>query len=48
LHTIAIFSPLKALMSQQVSDLQRKKIPATFINGDLSRQEKEIRYALLF
>ncbi|MEO7361554.1 MAG: RecQ family ATP-dependent DNA helicase, partial [Gemmatimonadaceae bacterium] len=42
-----VISPLKALMSQQVSDLQRKKIPATFINGDLAPQEKEIRYALL-
>jgi len=42
-----IISPLKALMSQQVSDLQRRRIPGTFINGDLGPQEKEIRYALL-
>lgn len=42
-----IISPLKALMSQQVSDLQARKIPATFINGDLGPIEKEIRYALL-
>jgi ATP-dependent DNA helicase RecQ len=42
-----IISPLKALMSQQVSDLQRRKIPGTFINGDLSPQEKKIRYSLL-
>lgn len=42
-----VLSPLKALMSQQVSDLQNRKIPGTFINGDLSPQEKEIRYALL-
>lgn len=42
-----IISPLKALMSQQVSDLQTRKIPATFINGDLGPLEKEIRYALL-
>jgi len=34
-------------MSQQVVDLQMKKVPATFINGDLGPQEKEIRYQLL-
>jgi ATP-dependent DNA helicase RecQ len=42
-----VISPLKALMSQQVSDLQRRKIPGTFINGDLGPDEKKIRYALL-
>lgn len=42
-----IISPLKALMSQQVADLQNRKIPGTFINGDLGPREKEIRYALL-
>jgi ATP-dependent DNA helicase RecQ len=42
-----IISPLKALMSQQVSNLQARKIPGTFINGDLGPAEKEIRYALL-
>jgi ATP-dependent DNA helicase RecQ len=42
-----VISPLKALMSQQVSDLTARKIPATFINGDLGPLEKEIRYALL-
>jgi ATP-dependent DNA helicase RecQ len=42
-----VISPLKALMSQQVSDLQSRKIPGTFINGDLSPREKEIRYELL-
>ncbi len=42
-----VISPLKALMSQQVSELQRRQIPGTFINGDLSPQEKEIRYRLL-
>jgi ATP-dependent DNA helicase RecQ len=42
-----VISPLKALMSQQVSDLQRKKIPGTFINGDLGPVEKRIRYQLL-
>ncbi|MBK6782139.1 MAG: DEAD/DEAH box helicase [Gemmatimonadetes bacterium] len=42
-----IVSPLKALMSQQVASLQMKKIPSTFINGDLSPLEKKIRYQLL-
>lgn len=42
-----VISPLKALMSEQVADLQRKKIPGTFINGDLGPQEKKIRYQLL-
>lgn len=42
-----VLSPLKALMSQQVSALQMKKIPGSFINGDLSPQEKKIRYQLL-
>ena len=42
-----IISPLKALMSQQVSALQNRKIPGTFINGDLGPLEKKIRYALL-
>ena len=34
-------------MSQQVADLTMKKVPGTFINGDLGPQEKEIRYQLL-
>jgi len=42
-----VLSPLKALMSEQVVGLQRKKIPGTFINGDLSPEEKRIRYRLL-
>jgi ATP-dependent DNA helicase RecQ len=42
-----VISPLKALMSEQVADLTRKKIPGTFINGDLSPQEKKVRYRLL-
>src|SRR5688572_21049859 len=42
-----IISPLKALMSQQVTGLHARKIPATFINGDLGPLEKEIRYAWL-
>lgn len=42
-----VISPLKALMSEQVAELMRKKIPGTFINGDLSPQEKALRYRLL-
>jgi ATP-dependent DNA helicase RecQ len=42
-----VIAPLKALMSQQVSGLQMKKIPGTFINGDLGPEEKKIRYQLL-
>lgn len=42
-----VISPLKALMSDQVVSLQKKKIPGTFINGDLGPQEKRIRYHLL-
>jgi RecQ family ATP-dependent DNA helicase len=42
-----VISPLKALMNQQVSALQEKQIPSTFINGDLSPNEKKIRYRLL-
>jgi ATP-dependent DNA helicase RecQ len=42
-----VLSPLKALMVDQVSGLQKRKLPATFINGDVSREEKEQRYSLL-
>ena len=42
-----VISPLKALMSQQIVGLQTKKIPGTFINGDLAPQEKKIRYQWL-
>ncbi|WP_085033299.1 RecQ family ATP-dependent DNA helicase [Ensifer aridi] len=42
-----IVSPLKTLMSDQVSGLLRKKIPATFINTALGSEEKEIRYHLI-
>lgn len=42
-----VISPLKVLMSQQVSALQDKQIPGTFINGDLSPNEKKLRYRLL-
>lgn len=45
--TAYVMSPLKALMSDQVSDLQRKKLPGTFINSDLDKEEKALRYRLL-
>ena len=45
--TAFVLSPLKALMADQIADLQRLKIPATFINSDLSQSEKTARYNLL-
>jgi RecQ family ATP-dependent DNA helicase len=42
-----VLSPLKALMVDQVAGLQRRKLPSTFINSDISRDEKEQRYELL-
>ncbi|MBY5439084.1 RecQ family ATP-dependent DNA helicase [Rhizobium leguminosarum] len=42
-----VVSPLKTLMSDQVSGLLRKKIPATFVNSALSSEEKEIRYSMV-
>jgi ATP-dependent DNA helicase RecQ len=42
-----VVSPLKVLMSEQVSALFRHKIPSTFINGDLDSGEKQIRYQQL-
>jgi ATP-dependent DNA helicase RecQ len=42
-----VLSPLKALMKDQVAELQRRKLPATFINGDLGPAEKRGRYDLL-
>ena len=34
-------------MAEQVSGLLRKKVPATFINSDLDRDEKRLRYEFL-
>lgn len=42
-----VVSPLKALMSEQVASLLRKKVPASFVNSDLSIEEKRLRYSLL-
>lgn len=45
-HSLVV-SPLKALMSDQVSSLFNRGVPALFINGDLSPEERTIRYELL-
>lgn len=45
--TACVISPLKALMSDQISELQRRKLPGTFINSDLDTEEKSARYELL-
>ena len=42
-----VISPLKALMSEQVADLARRQIAATFINSDLTPSEKRARYQAL-
>jgi ATP-dependent DNA helicase RecQ len=42
-----VVSPLKALMGEQVSSLLRRKIPSSFINSDISSDEKRLRYRLL-
>lgn len=42
-----VISPLRALMADQVSALHKNQIPATFINSDLGRKEKKLRYELL-
>lgn len=42
-----VISPLKALMADQISDLTARHIPATFINSDLSHEEKRVRFGLL-
>lgn len=44
--TAFVISPLKALMADQISELQKNCIPGTFINSDLSPTEKESRYEL--
>lgn len=45
--TTYVLSPLKALMKDQVAELQRLKLPGTFINSDLGPDEKRQRYELL-
>lgn len=45
--TSYIFSPLKALMVDQSIGLHQNTIPTTFINSDLTINEKKFRYQLL-
>ena len=45
--TALVLCPLKALMRDQISGLQHLKVPASYINGDVSTSEKELRYDLL-
>jgi len=45
--TSYVFSPLKTLMTDQVTELQKIKIPGSFINSDISEEEKRARYKLL-
>src|SRR5262249_15602218 len=47
LRTTLVVSPLKAPMTDPVSGLLRRKIPATFLNSDLDPHEKKQRYDLL-
>ena len=42
-----VITPLKTLMKDQVESLWRKRIPATFINSDLEKDEKERRLDLI-
>ena len=42
-NSTIVISPLIALMQDQVDVLQKKKIPAAFINSTLSKQEREKR-----
>ena len=42
-----VISPLKALMKDQVESIWRKKIPATYINGDISLKERQNRYQFI-
>ncbi|MBU1616928.1 MAG: RecQ family ATP-dependent DNA helicase [Candidatus Margulisbacteria bacterium] len=44
---VLVFSPLKSLMHDQVTSLIRKNIPATYINSDLSKEEREKRLAMV-
>lgn len=42
-----VISPLRALMADQVAGLIRRQVPATFINSDISREEKKSRLDLV-
>lgn len=42
-----VISPLKALMADQVHNLIKRGVPATFINSDLNQEEMTIRLQLI-
>lgn len=42
-----VVSPLKALMKDQVESIWSKKIPTTYINSDLGKEETKRRYAFI-
>lgn len=46
-HPTLVVSPLKALMKDQVESIWARKIPTTYINSDLSKQEKDNRYKFI-
>lgn len=43
-HPSLVISPLKALMKDQVESIWSKKIPTTYINSDITTEEKKKRY----
>jgi ATP-dependent DNA helicase RecQ len=45
--TTFVLSPLKTLMVDQTDGLHSRKLPATFINSDIGRAEKQARYDML-
>jgi ATP-dependent DNA helicase RecQ len=45
--TTFVLSPLKTLMVDQTGSLHQRKLPATFINSDISLREKQARYQML-
>lgn len=45
--TTLVLSPLKALMSDQVSGLLLKRLTATFLNSDVGKKEKALRLEAL-
>lgn len=42
-----IIAPLRALMRDQVRALHERAIPASYVNSDISKEEKELRYRML-
>lgn len=42
-----VISPLKSLMKNQVESIWSKKIPTTYINSDISKEEKKKRYEFI-